>query len=95
MFDIGQKVVCVDAAFPADIRDFLNALPLKGSIYTVRDIGPGIEFSGVETCAVFLEELTNLPNRHGIEPGFAPHRFREIEPGEAEALAWAEAEGIL
>jgi hypothetical protein len=77
MFDIGSKVVCVDDSFPAGINDIFNALPKKGSLYTVRDIVPAQDFKLRETCAVLLHELANKPNSHGIEPGFQVHRFRE------------------
>jgi hypothetical protein len=92
MFDPNTRVVCVDDTFPPGIRDIFNALPSKGVAYTVRDIAPGIQFDLKQTCAVFLVELVNRPNKHGIEPGFAPYRFRELEQHELEALEYAEVE---
>ena len=91
MFDLNAKVICVDDRFPVGIRDIYNALPHKGAIYTVRDIVPGQDFKHRPTCAVLLRELVNLPNRHGIEPGFNPSRFRE--PTAAE-LAATERESV-
>lgn len=79
MFEPGQKVICINDKFPEGIRDYYNALPVKGKQYVVRDLVPGNSFSGQETPAVYLEELHNLPNQHGIEPGFQCHRFAEIE----------------
>ena len=79
MFLPNTKVVCVDDKFPDGINDVYNALPRKGSLYTVRDIVPGQGFGLEPTVAVYLDELVNLPNMHGIEPGFAPHRFVEPE----------------
>ena len=82
MFEPGQKVICIDDQFPNGILDIFNALPVKGTIYTVRDIVPGSGFGGRDKDqqpAVYLEELVNLPNRHGIEPGFACRRFAEPE----------------
>lgn len=82
MFEPGQKVICVDDRFPPGILDIFNALPVKGSLYTVRDIVPGAGFGGRDKDqqpAVYLVELVNLPNRHGIEPGFACRRFAEPE----------------
>jgi hypothetical protein len=75
MFEPSEKVVCVNDKFPVDIRDYMSALPVKGRIYTVRDIVGGLNWNGTQTIAVLLNELHNLPNEHGIEPGFAPHRF--------------------
>lgn len=79
MFEPNTKVVCVDDKFPDGIRDIYNALPRKGTTYTVRDIVAGQGFDLKPTIAVLLVELQNLPNEHGIEPGFAPHRFVEPE----------------
>lgn len=86
MFDIGQKMACVDDRFPAGINDIYNALPKKDSIYTVRDIVPAQDFQLRETCAVLIKELVNLPNRHGIEPGFQCYRFRELTTQELKAI---------
>lgn len=94
MFDIGQKVVCVDDAFPPDIRDYFNALPVKNRVYTVRDIVPGQDWKLNGTCAVMLQELVNRPNQHGIEPGFGPQRFREMNTDEALAVAVLEENGV-
>ena len=86
MFEPNQKVVCVDDSRPPGVNDIYNAWPTKGTIYTVRDVVPGIEFSKAETCATYVQELVNTPNRHGIEPGFQIIRFREISEEEiAEA----------
>jgi len=84
MFDVKSKVLCVNDSFPAGIHDYYNALPVKGTIYTVRDIVPAHDFKCRETCAVLLEELVNKPNRHGIEPAFLVHRFREPTQDEME-----------
>jgi hypothetical protein len=84
MFDIGSKVICVNDSFPAGVNDIFNALPSNGRIYTVRDIVPGQDWRLRETCAVLLRELVNRPNAHGIEPGFAPYRFREPTAAELE-----------
>lgn len=86
MFEPGTKVVCVNSHFPAGIHDIFNALPRKGSVYTVRDIVPAQDFSLNETCGVYLHEIVNKPNRHSIEPGFQVSRFRELTPVELAAL---------
>ena len=90
MFEPGNKVICIDGTFPPDIRDYFNALPEKGVVYTVRDVVPGLTGTLKEEPAVYLEELVNLPNQHGIEPGFACRRFRELDPEEEEQLEEAD-----
>ena len=40
---VGAKVVCVDDVFPAAIREFYMALPVKGAVYTVREVSLGRE----------------------------------------------------
>ena len=87
MFDLGTKVICVDDRFPAGVHDIFNALPRKGSIYTVRDIVPAQDWKLRATCAVLLDELVNRPNQHGIEPGFQPGRFREPTREELREVA--------
>ena len=84
MFDINSKVVCVNDRFPTGINDIFNALPRKGTIYTVRDIVQAQDFNLRGTCAVMLRELENRPNLHGIEPGFQCERFREPTSEELE-----------
>lgn len=78
MFDIGQRVVCIDGRFAPPIAALFAALPAVGRIYTVRDVVPGIEHDLSHTCAIYLEEIHSDPNPHGIEPGFAPWRFAEF-----------------
>ncbi len=95
MFMPGQRVVCVDDSFPEGIRDIFNALPVKGREYVVRDMVPGINWKLGEEPAIYLVELVNLPNEHGIEPGFASRRFAEMEEitetnyaGETDSIAY-------
>lgn len=87
MFDLKEKVVCIDDSFVDGIHDYYNALPQKGKIYTVRDIIPAWGFDLQETPAVLLEELVNKPNKHGIEPAFQIHRFRELDSDEVAEYA--------
>lgn len=92
MFDINSKVVCIDDRFPPGINDIFNALPVQGGVYTVRDIVPAQTFQLAPTCGVLLAELVNRPNRHGIEPGFDPRRFREPTADEQRLIESIEAE---
>lgn len=87
MFDINQKLVCINDSFPSGINDIFNALPRKGYLYTVRDIVPAQDWKLRGTCAVLLRELENRPNQHGIEPGFQCGRFREPTSEELENVA--------
>lgn len=86
MFEPGARVICVDDRFPAGINDFFNALPVKNSIYTVRDVVPAQDWRLRGTCAVLLVELVNRQNAHGIEPGFQCYRFREPTAEEIAAI---------
>lgn len=87
MFLPDQKVICINDRFAKGIERFYTTLPVKDTLYTVRDIVPGIEFSEKETVTVYLAEITNPPNRHGIEPGFHITRFRELTTIEENLLA--------
>jgi hypothetical protein len=40
---LGAKVVCLDDVFPAAIKEFYMALPVKGATYTVREVSLGRE----------------------------------------------------
>lgn len=86
MFEPNTKVVCIDDKFPDGIRDIYNALPVKNTTYTVRDIVGGLGFDMKPNLAVYLSELVNLPNMHGIEPGFDTRRFVEPEYIEEEQV---------
>ena len=77
---LGQKVACVDDRFPLGIEKLYNALPRKDEIYTVRDLVPGVSLSNTEgETAIYLVELVNPSNSHGIEYGFNAERFAPLE----------------
>jgi hypothetical protein len=82
MYLPGQKVVCVDDAFPLGIAKYYWKLPVKGVTYTVRDLIPGIDPSGEpgEMC-VYLVELINPCSDKPPYPerGFKAERFRPLE----------------
>ena len=80
MFAPGQKVACVDDQFPLGIEKIYTALPKKDVIYTVRDLVPGVSLQNTEgETAIYLVELVNPENRHGIEYGFNAERFAPLE----------------
>ncbi len=76
----GQKVACVDDRFPLGIEKLYQALPRKDEIYTVRDLLPGVSLSNTEgETAIYLVELVNPSNSHGIEYGFNAERFAPLQ----------------
>ena len=91
MFATGQKVACVDDQFPLGIEKLYTALPKKDVVYTVRDVMPGVSLKNTEgEVAIYLVELVNPANPHGIEYGFNAERFAPLETDEDEAEAWRE-----
>lgn len=84
-------MACVDDQFPLGIEKLYTALPKKDVVYTVRDILPGVSLKNTEgEVAIYLVELTNPANRHGIEYGFNAERFAPLETDEDEIAAWQE-----
>lgn len=84
MFDVGQKIVCVNDNFINAIIEnaFYVNLPEKDKTYTVRDIIPAHSYNGgtkANTCAVLLEEIVNPSNGYDVENGFSPMRFVPLE----------------
>lgn len=79
MFDIGEKVICVNDKFEKDCLPNICAFPVKGRTYTVRDLVPAYDYDMKQTCAILLEKLVNPPNPKGIENGFDSNRFRTLE----------------
>ena len=80
MFAPGQKVACVDDQFPLGIEKIYTALPKVDVIYTVRDLVPGVSLQNTEgETAIYLVELVNPANRHGIEYGFNAERFAPLQ----------------
>lgn len=90
----GQKVVCINDTFPELIRALYKQLPVKGDVYTVREVFLGREkiVKGGEsaTVGILLEELKNPPDpfhKGREELGFSSERFaplEELPPEEAE-----------
>jgi hypothetical protein len=79
MFAPGQKVACVDDKFPLGIEKLYTALPKQDEVYTVRDLLPGVSLQNTEgETAVYLVELVNPANQHGIEYGFNAERFAPL-----------------
>ncbi len=78
MFHRGQKVVCIDESGWNDRRGLWN-YPVKGSVYTVRELT--VWWDGMP--GIRVEEITNEVGwsscgRMHCEPMFAAHRFRPL-----------------
>lgn len=91
MFDVGQKVVCINDDFSATVRHIFKQLPLKDEIYTVRDVRIGRSqvtsggggSNGV-SYLVLLQELKNpddpyMADGASEEMGFRSDRFAPLE----------------
>ena len=64
-------------------RKFTPRYPKKDVIYTVRDLVPGVSLQNTEgETALYVVELVNPANRHGIEYGFNAERFAPLETDE-------------
>ena len=91
----GQKVVCVNDTFPPVILALYKQLPVKGDVYTIREVFLGrekiVKGGDSATVGLLLEELKNPPDpfHQGKEElGFSSERFaplEELPPEEVEA----------
>jgi hypothetical protein len=108
MFEVGEKVVCIDDSFHPEISFLFTALPEKGKTYTIRDCEMG-RAKWVSTqqgwdsvdMKVLLVELSNPLDPSTLkgcpsELGFAARRFRPIQELDTEMEeSYAEPEGVL
>jgi len=85
MFEVGEKVVCVNDDFSATVRHIYRQLPRKDEIYTVRDvrIGRTQVTGGDVSYLVLLRELHNPDDPYmrdgaGEEMGFRSDRFAPL-----------------
>jgi hypothetical protein len=98
----GQKVVCINDSFPQFILAIYTQLPVKGRVYTVREVFLGREkvVKGGETATVglLLEELHNPPDPFHAgseELGFASERFAPLEELPEEETEEEEEEVVI
>ncbi|HVU25471.1 MAG TPA: hypothetical protein VHE13_15190 [Opitutus sp.] len=82
----GQKVVCINDTFPPIILALYKQLPVKGDVYTIREVFLGREkiVRGGESATVglLLVELKNPPDpfhQGKQELGFSSERFAPLE----------------
>ena len=108
---VGAKVVCVDDVFPGAIKEFYLALPVKGAVYTVREVTLGREKLAVVkdgqivpngaseesvTVRVLLHELVNpLDPFNGLRSELGFNAERFREIEEEHAEESREAEAEL
>ena len=91
----GQKVACINDSFPQFVRAIYKELPVKGNVYTIREVFLGrekiVKGGDSATVGLLLEELRNPPDPFHAgqqELGFSSERFapmEELPPEEAEA----------
>jgi len=97
----GQKVVCINDAFPPIIQALYKQLPIKGDVYTIREVFLGrekiVRGGDSATVGLLLEELKNPPDpfhQGKQELGFSSERFAPIEELPAEEAEEEEAISI-
>lgn len=97
MFQIGQRVVCVDDYFEAPQREIIPNRPVEGEGYHVRDCFQVTRNGTVSGLwAVHLNEIRNPMLDHptglgSFEPSFAAERFATEEVEVAQAMEAAQA----
>lgn len=83
MFEVGDKVICVDAAMqPHTVEELSKDVPnwvKKDEEYTIRaihdfDFVVGILLEEIKNDAKYFKVVDRI-----IEPGFASWRFRKVE----------------
>ena len=101
MFQVGQRVVCIDdQGWPSDVHDLYIALPKKDSVYTVRNVELGINtLTGEEgEICIHLQELRNplhrgVGGKPGRERGFRCERFAPLEE-DTDVVTNSEEDGL-
>ena len=97
----GQKVVCTNDSFPAVVRAIYKQLPVKGNIYTIREVFLGrekvVKGGDSATVGLLLIELKNPtdPFHAGNqELGFSSERFAPLAEVPEEQAEEIETVGI-
>lgn len=77
---IGQKVLCIDGSFPGCVWEYCDAVPVAGTIYTIRRVYRSPNHTSGNLCiAFYLEEIVNPAIGKKRETGFSYARFRPLE----------------
>ena len=75
-FSVGQKVICINDAFPARIADWCDLFPVAGHVYTIRAMQMGWNrVTGFANLGFLLVEIDNPKSSLGKEAGFLRERF--------------------
>ena len=97
----GQKVVCINDTFTPVILALYKQLPVKGDVYTIREVFLGrekiVRGGDSATVGLLLEELKNPPDpfhQGKQELGFSSERFAPLEELPEEQAQEEEAIGI-
>jgi hypothetical protein len=90
MFQTNQRVACVNADIPPRLWEFVKPL-VKDAIYTIRAIVPGTKDGRTHDVAVYLHEILNTVNEHGIERGYAHERFAPLQEDTEDVSLWETA----
>lgn len=86
MFTKDQRVICVNADIHPSLWEYVKPLR-KDGIYMIRDVVPGISPFGEEgNVTVYLHEIHNTINEHGIERGYNSERFAPIQEQDEESF---------
>lgn len=83
---VGQKVVCVKDGFDTTAKQWQPNRPIKGEIYTIRDMRYFVGFGN----GIWLVELVNpmIMTVFGVmEPGFDADAFRPVDESFGEEIA--------
>lgn len=100
MFNIGDKVICINDSIDFDKTDEIRKdIPnwiKKDEEYTVREI---LDNDGIVT-GVLLDEVKNFPKYFHLldriqEPGFATWRFRKLQHAKRTVHEYNEEEILL
>ena len=98
----GQKVVCINDSFSQFVQALYRELPVKGRVYTIRDVFVGrekiVKGNNGATVGLLLDELKNPedPFHAGNqELGFSSERFAPLEEIPEDERQVAEGELIL
>lgn len=76
IFSVGQKVICINDAFPRAIVDWCDSLPVADHVYTIRAMQIGRDsFTGCSNLGLLLAEIVNPTSSLGCEAGFCHYRF--------------------
>lgn len=97
----GQKVVCVNDTFTPVILALYKQLPVKGNVYTIREVFLGrekiVRGGDSATVGLLLEELKNPPDpfhQGKQELGFSSERFAPLEELPNEEVEQEEVVGV-